>query len=205
MELMVVMVIVLLIGALGYDYMRGQLKKMRLINTANEITAVIQRARQTAIRRTRPVEVVPEIVAVAVTPPADSIVEVIEARTKRTYLVTNLINHDLTKTEIDRYQFTQDDGGVLFQGPPGSLGDYSTFPGAGGALEIKSDGTVEATGGFRIADASDNLLEVAVKDTGGSLELRKWLKVADRPPGLREFFPEVTARTAGEKNNWIWY
>lgn len=190
LEVIFVLAIIGVMSAISYNYMSGEFKKMRLRNTASEISISLQQARQVAIRRNREVQI-------SVRVDGDD-----------QFLTTEIVEpNGGGRTEFSEYRLTRSQGGNYLEGPPGAEGDNFTFP--GGVLAYNPDGTVDGLGAIRIRDRlgvnkpGNNILEVRIRTRVGQVTIQKWLEAADRP-GVTEFYPEVAA-SPGKKAVWVWY
>lgn len=79
----------------------------------------------------------------------------------------------------------------------------SAAPGDPPVLAFGPDGSPLAGGGFRLLDAAaENVLEVAIEEVTGRVEIRKYLRGEDAPGGVAGFYPE--SQTA-HGSTWVWY
>jgi len=177
-EVVVSMSLLVTAGAMGGPPLANFLHRSKIEGAAYEMSALVRASRAIAITRGAPVVVrldpaTGELVAFAdlhgedLADQADGVFNPIEGRPPR-----------LTDYEIGRVRLP---GSVFFTAPDGGSGIDSVagFNNPGALPEdcaiFIDDGSLEAPGAFRLADARGNYLEIiAAPRTATRIEVRKW-------------------------------
>jgi type II secretory pathway pseudopilin PulG len=208
-ELLVVATVLIIVGAAGYPAFSKWKRQADLIGQANEVVMELQVARQEAVQTGHPV-------VVEIDPVNDGlfIYSNVDRDEALVYQPDVTAPPRRSDYEVARFQIPPDLP-LSFSGPDDVGGNGASQSEPTDGIEgfetntdglpyfvFRSNGSVSAEGGLRIADAGMNVLEVRVHRTG-KVKLLKY-NFAPSWGGDPAFYPNAAHEASGAPM-WQWY
>ncbi len=221
LELLVVLAVAGIVLVTVFRFFDNWRPVFQLESATRRASALIARARLEALRRNTTAVIEADIVNGTFFAYADINGNSSPASPEfSSYLVFDPTDADLSERRLDDYLIGEATipAGVFFGDPTNGIHGVDSVwkltprpahadPGAN-LMVFDPSGRLLDIGTYRFTRLNDNHLEVAVTSVGGAVEIRKFLKMADRPTnGVDEnegFF--ARGNIDGNSNQiWVWY